>query len=402
MTAVPVPTLGPNGFTAPDESAIRDGVFTDINVAFGGALNPAPSEPQGQLADSLAATIGYTNDLFLDFTNQVDPAFATGRMQDAIARIYYLTRNGPLPTVVTATLTGAAGTIIPAGSLALAADQTIYTSLSSVTIPLTGTIDVQFAATTDGPIAAPAGTLTTIYRAIPGWDTITNAADGTLGRNVETRADFETRRGLSVAGNATGILQAVRGAVLSVPDVLDAYVTENSLATSVLVGTVTLPPHSLYVAAVGGTDADVARAIWTKKNPGCDYYGGNVTVAVEDQEGYSIPYPTYNVTFERPASLPIYFNVEIATSSTVPSDGEAQVKAAIIAAFNGTDGGQRAGIGATVFASRYVCPIGALGTWARVVSLQVGLTSPGAADSATVQIDENPTIDAADITVAFV
>lgn len=400
---VPKPVLGPNGFTAPAESAIRTGVFADINSAFGGNLNPAVSTPQGQLADSEAAVIGSGNDLFLLFTNQIDPAFASGRMQDAIARIYYLFRKAALPTTVICTCTGATGTVIPVGSLGLAADGTVYQSLSLEVIPLAGSVSIQFAAVTDGPIACPAGTLSTIYRAVPGWDTITNPADGIIGRDVETRADFEMRRSLSVSKNANGILGAIRGQVLAVTDVLDAYVTENATNADDVIGGITLPANSLYVAAVGGTDEDVARAIWTKKAPGCSYYGGNTTITVEDREGYSIPYPSYDVSFERPDALPIFFDVEIVNSASVPSDATDQVKNAIIAAFNGQDTfAMRATIGASIYASRYYAPVAVLGPWAKIFNIKVGITSPGAVDSITVNIDQVPTITAANITVSLV
>lgn len=410
-SAVPKPTLGPTGFLVPTEANIRIGVFIDFNGAFGGNLNPAASTPQGQLADSETAVIGNNNDLFLQYTNQVDPAFSAGRMQDGIGRIYFLTRIAAEATTVIATCVGDPGTIIPAGSLARAADGTIYSSLSLATIPLGGSIDVEFSAITTGPIACPAGTLSTIYRAVGGWDTITNAADGILGRDVETRTQFETRRQLSISKNADGILGAIRGEILEVPGVLDAYVLENPTSGSVMVGGITMGPNSLYVATVGGTDEDVARAIWTKKAPGCDYYAGNTTVTVEDRNGYSIPYPSYDVTFERPASLPIFFDIEIASSAAVPSDAEAQIRAAIIAAFNGqqivaADGtitfegdSVRARMGATIFASSYTCPIAALGTWARVKSIKIGTSGPGALDTITPDIDQEPTITSGDITV---
>lgn len=401
-TNVPQPELTATGFAAPSESAIRDGEFADINKAFGGNLNPDETTPQGQLADALTAQIGANNDLFLYMVNQVDPSYASGRMQDAIARLYYLTRQGPLPTVVLATLVGRPGTIIPAGSLAIAADETVYQSLGAVTIPASGTINTEFAATVDGPVAAPAGTLGTILRAVAGWDTINNASDGTLGRNTETRAEFEARRTASVALNAIGILPAIRASVLAAPDVLDAYVTENPSGSPMTIGGVTLPAHSLYVAVTGGTDADVARAIWFKKPPGCDYYG-NTTVTVLDRNGYSAPYPSYAVTFQRPSALPIFVNVELSNSSIVPSDATIQIKAAIIAAFNGQFRDlPRARIGSKLLASRFYAPVGELGAWAAVDSIQIGLAAPGLLDSVSARIDQQPTISAANITVTLV
>lgn len=365
MTNVPLPTFGDTGFTSPEELAIYDGVIADFVAAFGGTMNTGKSTPQGQLSTSLAAVIGAFNDLFVDYTNQVDPSYASGRMQDAIARIYFITRRGATPTVVTATCSGASGVTINVGSLAKATDGTIYAALTTGTIGLGGTVDIQFAALTNGPIACPAGSLNTIYRTVPGWDSLSNAADGLPGQNEEGRAALETRRALSVAQNATGILPAVRGSVLGVSGVVDALATENNTGSPVTIGSQTIAAHSLFVCVEGGSDADVALAIWLKKNPGCAYTGAT-TVTVEDtNSGYVTP-PTYDVKFQRAASLAINVAVDIATGVEVPSDATAQIQAAIQTAF-----GPLAKIGQTLYASSFVCPIAALGSWAKVVSVEL-------------------------------
>lgn len=401
MSSVPRPTFGPNGLVTPAESAIVDGVFADLNQAFGGGLNPAPETPQGQLAASIGALTGYCYDAFVNLANQFDPAYATGRAQDALGRIYFLDRNPAEPTAVSATCTGAAGTVIPLGALAKAADGNTYTCTAQATIPLGGSVTVPFACLQAGPIACPAGSLTTIYRAIPGWDTITNASDGVLGRLVETASEFEARRAASVALNAVGVLGAIRANVLNVPDVLDAYVTENSTGASVVVGGVTIAARSLYVCVTGGAAADIADAIFRKKPPGCAYTGTTTVVVTDRNSGYVIPYPTYSVKFTAAAATPIKFAVTIANSPSVPADAIAQIQAAIIAAFSGSDGGPRARIGATIFASRFYAPIAALGPWAQIVSLKLGVVTP-TLDDVTVQIDQVPTINAIDIAVAAV
>lgn len=389
MTNVPLPSFGDTGFSSPEELAIYDGVMADFIAAFGGTMNPSPSSPQGQLATSLAAVIGAFNDLFVDFTNQVDPAYASGRMQDAIARIYFLSRRGATPTVVTATCSGATGVVINVGALAKATDGTIYQALTSGTIPGSGSVDVQFAALTDGPIACPPGSLNTIYRTIPGWDSVTNAGAGTPGRNEETRADFERRRALSVAGNATGILPAVRGAVLGVPGIVDAYVTENVTASPVSIGGQSIVAHSLYVCVEGGSDDDVAKAIWSKKPPGCNYTGATSVVVEDTNSGYLTP-PTYTVKFQRAAALTIDFGVEIANGVDVPSDAAAQIQAAIEGVFP-----TLARIGQTLYASAFICAIGALGSWVRVVSIEI---NSGA--SQAVNINQFPALG--DIAVTLV
>lgn len=400
-TNVPASQFTPAGLVVPSESDIRAGLWADFQAAFGGNLNQSDATPQGQLVASLAATIGASNDLLLQLVNQIDPAFTSGRMQDAIGRIYYLNRIAATSTLVHATCTGAAETVIPAGSLALASDGTIYQSLGTATIAPGGSVSVPFAALKTGPIACPPGALATIYRVVPGWDSITNPSAGIEGRNEETASEFEKRRAASVAGNATGILPAIRAAVLAVDGVIDAFVTENTTASAVTIGGVSVAAHSVYVAAAGGSDEAVARAIWSKKAPGCAYTG-STTVAVTDSIGYTPPYPSYDVKFTRPAALPIYFAVELVDNGTVPADAETQIRTAIAAAFDGDDGGQRARIGTTLYALRYASAVTNLGSWAQLVSLTIGTTSTPTASEVTVNIDKLPTVTPADISVTLV
>ncbi len=368
---VPQPTFGPTGFIVPSAAAILDGVRQDVNQAFGGNLNPALNTPQGQLASSIAALVEDADQTFLYYTNQVDPAYAQGRMQDAIARIYFLERNPALPTTVDCDVVGIAGTVIPSGSLVQDTSGNLYLATNDITIGVSGTVTGSFYNQIPGPTPCPAGTLNEIYRAIPGWDTITNPSDGVIGQDTETRAAFEARREASVALNSRGTIQAIEGAVLSVDDVLDAFSYQNDQSTPLTYRGVTLIPHSIYIAVVGGTDQDVAEAIWSKKSPGCGY-NGNTTVTVQDtSNGYTPPYPTYDVTFERPSNLTIQFLISLVNGPQVPADAITQVQDAILEAFSGGDGGPRARIGSTIYASRFYCVVNALGSWVQMLSLKI-------------------------------
>lgn len=371
-TSVPSPIWTDRGFAKPSTADVLNGVISDINSAFGGGLNPALDTPQGQLASSEAAVIDNTNSQFLTMTQMFDPAYAYGRYQDALARIYFIQRNPSQPTVVDALCTGLAGVVIPVGSLAVASDGMQYVATVEGVIPVSGQITLSFACVTPGPIPCPAGTLNQIYRSIPGWDAIDNLTDGVIGNNVEGRAAFEARRAASVAHNSIGSLPSVLGAVLVVPDVIDAFVTENASNSPAVIGGVSLLPNSLYVAAVGGDTQAVAEAIWSKKAPGCSYNGNTSVTVYDTSAGYVPPYPAYAVQFERPEGLPIIFAVEINNTALVPADAADQIQAAIIAAFGGLDGGARAKIGTTLFASRFYAPVAALGSWAQIVSIKVG------------------------------
>lgn len=399
-TNVPGVQFTDAGLVLPAESAILAGVQQDIDSAFGGGVNPALETPQGQLATSTSAIIGAKNDDFAYYVNQVDPDFAEGRMQDAIARIYFIDRKPATPTAVVATCTGLAGVVIPVGATAKASDGNLYVCTEAGTIPVSGSIDLNFACAVDGPIACPAGSLNRIYQSIPGWDTINNAGAGTVGSNVESRADFEYRRKQSVALNAVNSLQSIYAAVFNITDVIDVYVTENTTSLPIVVGGQTLVEHSIYVAVVGGAAADIAKAIWDNKSLGANY-NGNTSFTVTDTSGYDFPYPSYVVTWETPAALPIKFAVQIANNPQLPSNIVALVQQAIIASFNGADGGTRARIGSTIFASRFYGNIVALGPTVSILSLLLGPTTPTLA-SYTVPINNTPTIDASNITVTLV
>jgi uncharacterized phage protein gp47/JayE len=377
-TNVPQPTLGPIGFIAPTEQAVLTGAMADYNTAFGGNLNPALNTPQGQLASSQAAIIADGNDQFIAYVNNVDPSYSSGRMQDGIGRIYFLERLPAQPTTVTATCTGLSRTSIPTNSLAVAEDGNLYASTEAATIGAGGTVSVPFACVTTGPIACPATTLNVIYQAISGWDTVSNPADGVPGVNVEGRAAFEARRAASVALNAVGVLPAVKANVLQVPGVLDCYATENDTTSPVTITGVTIAANSLYVCVSGGAPLAVATAIWLKKPPGCATTGGTSETVYDNNSGYATP-PAYTVNFQTAAPLEIIFAVSLASNLLIPSNATVLIQAAIVAAFLGQDGGPRASIGSTIFASRFYSAVASLGSWAQIRSILIGSANTSAA-----------------------
>lgn len=390
------------GVVIPATNEILAGVQADMDSAFGGGLNPALETPQGQLASSQTAIIDDKNAEFVYFTNQVDPQFSDGRFQDAIGRIYFINRKPATATVVTATLTGAIGAVIAAGALAQDTSGNTYVLSGDVTIGVGGTADGQFENIVTGPIACPANTLIQVYQAVPGWDAVNNANAGTIGRDVESRADFEYRRKNSVALNGRGTPQAIYANVFDVDNVLDVYVIDNPTDNIVNTGATNYPlaKHSVYVAVVGGIDADVAKAIWDKKDTGCDY-NGNTTVTVVDDVGYSYPQPSYAVKFQRPAALAIKFAISIVNDPTLPTDIETRIKNAIIERFNGSDGGTRERIGASVYASRYYSAVAASADNVSIINILIG-TGAVNLTIVPVGIDQNPTIDASNITVTLV
>ncbi len=210
-------------------------------------------------------------------------------------------------------------------------------------------MDVPFQCLTTGPIACAPGNLTTIISSSPGWESVTNVAAGSPGVNAEGRVAFEQRRRDSVAKNSLNALNSIYAAVLAVPNVLDAYAIDNPTAAAVTVGSTSysIPAHSMCISVAGGAANNIAYAIWSKKPPGCGY-AGNTTATVEDSASLASPKPQYSVTWLTPTAVSVYFKVQIANDTTLPSDIVTRIQNAIISAFQGLDGGARARIGSQI------------------------------------------------------
>ncbi len=402
MTSVPSILWTQAGPTLPQESDILSGVQADQRAAFGVALNSGSSTPQGQLATSLTAIIGDKNSQIAEIVNQINPDYADGSFQDAIGRIYFLSRHPATPTTVTCTCTGLPGTVIPMGARVQDISGNIYlcTDDSGGVIPSSGSINLHFAGQNTGPILCPVGAVTTIYQAIPGWDTVNNAGAGIQGNYLESRADFEYRRQQSVAINGHGSLQSIYAAVFAVAGVTDVYVTENVTDASINVGPTNYAvlPHSVYVAVTGGDSSAIASAIWSKKDVGCNTNG--TPYPVTDDSYTTEPKPQYTISYVTPVSTPIQFAVQIANNPALPATSTltALIQNAISAAFNGTDGGARARIGSTLYASRYYAGVAGIAPSVEIVSLQLGTTTPNQ-NAQMLGIDQVPVLGAITVTL---
>lgn len=397
-TSVPLITWTPEGIVLPTDADILTGTQSDINNAFGGGVNPALNTPQGQLASSEAAVIADKNSNIAYIVNQIDPQYASGRFQDAIGRIYFMTRKAAQSTVVSCTVGGIPGTVIPAGSLAMDTSGNTYQTLDAITIGSAGTTTAEFSNLTTGPIPCAAGTLTQIYVSVTGWDSINNLAAGVLGTNVETPQQFELRRQNSVAANSHGTTDAIFAAVSAVSGVIDAFVIDNPSGSVVNYGASNYPlsAHSIYIAAVGGESANIAQAIWQFKDAGCNYNtapgeGSVETVTIEDPS-YAAPQPSYQVSYIVPGTLAVYITVTLANVSTLPTGYAATIQNAILAQFT-------ASIGTTILASSFYAAILASVPNIQLVSVFIGSAPTPTGYELGIGIDQVPSLSASNIVV---
>jgi hypothetical protein len=382
-TSIPPIEFTPTGPVAPQESAILTGDQADWTAAFGGSLNTNPSEPTGQLIASQSRAIGNQNDAFVLLANMFDPAYSFGRYQDALARIYFLERDPAQSTVLQVACVGGVGVVIPINALIVDPAGNIYYCTQAGTIPASGTVTLSFASQVMAAIPVPASV--TIYQAISGWNSAT-LSSGIVGNLAETRAAFEQRRELTIAANAQGINGALLGELLKVSGVIDAFVIDNPSASPNTIYGVSLPAYNIFVCVAGGAAADIAMAMFIKKNPGPPWYAGGTSYVINDPNpGYTQPGPPSTMTWKVPTAEAICFAISIPNTAQVPANAQALIGAAINVAFLGQDGGSRARIAATIYASRFYGVISALGSWAQIIILTIGCdNTPDASFTATI------------------
>lgn len=399
---VPNVVFNDSGIVLPLESQILAGVAQDYNDAFGGNLNTALETPQGQLISSTTAIIGEKNAELALLMAQVDPDTASGVFQDAIARIYFINRRPATATTVNVTCGGVPGTVLPVGLIVQDTSGNQYQNLSSGAIGSNGKTTLTFTALKTGAISCPAQTIVSVFKSVAGLETVTNDTAGVTGTDVESRIQFEQRRRQSVAINAQGSVDAIRASVASVTGVTDILVAENTSNQTVNIGATNYPlvPHSIVVSVIGGSDSDIAKAIWQKKNAGCDM-NGNTVVAVSD-DTYANPAPTYQVKFLRPTLTPLMMKITIAKNSMLPSDAQQKIKTAVINALTGSDGGSRLKMGDTVFASRFYAAIASISPLVQIIDVQIGKNGLANSHNITMGIDEMPVLSPNNIMINVV
>lgn len=233
-------------------------------------------------------------------------AYVVGDLRTNAGNIYSCTA----PIAVSATAPTGTGTTADAGG----SWKFVAAGSAAVAAPSTATVT--------GPVAAPAGTLTLISTPVAGLTAVVNPLDAILGTDIESDPQLRIRRSALLRAQGNGTLPAIQADVLSVLGVTAALAFEN--VTDATDG-FSRPPHSVEVVVQGGADADVALAIFNSIAAGIATFGSATPQTVTDSTG-----TTHTIKFTRPTSVPIYVAVTITRGAAYPSDGDAQVKQAIV------------------------------------------------------------------------
>jgi uncharacterized phage protein gp47/JayE len=395
------------GLSAPDTAEIRQGVAADWAQAFADPdlppLDTEPTTPAGQLIDAETAEIEAMNAAVLFLANMFNPRVSEGRWQDALGYIYFLERKLDEPTVVTCQVTGLNGTVIPYGAVVQSSTGYNLICNRAVTIGPAGQAETTFRCAETGPLPFAPHSVNSIITVIPGWDSVDNAAAGAVGRDMETRAEFEARRHASVAANAHGGAAALFGAIANIPGVLDCQVLENIGPTPIVKYGVTVPGHGVTVCVYGGEDEAIAEAIYRKKANGADT-GGNTRVVYSAADFHNA---AYEYLILRPETINFWIRVKLGAGTFFTGALTEALKQALFNDFYGLNresNSPRVGLAQTVFASRFYCPAMSVPGVRNIQEIEVALSEgpppeTAFADVVAINADQAPVISPANILI---
>lgn len=325
------------------KTEIEDSVKADIDPA----INVTATSVAGQFIGIVAAVASEVWEALQATHSSFDPEQASGLFLDFLASLTGTLREAATYSTVTATVNLNNGTTLPIGSQAYVSGNTaaVFETLVEVTNSsgIAANFPVAMRATVTGPVVANAGTLTVILTPVAGWNSITNAADATLGQDEETDAALRLRREQELRATGAASVEAIKADLLAVTGVEEVFVFEN---TTLITDGTGLPGKAFECLVLGGAAADIAEQIFLSKAAGIEAFG-DVSEVVVDSQGFN-----HTIKFTRPTEFTLLFRVELTKDTTYPVTGDADVRTAIF-----TQADAELGIGDDVVISRYYDPV---------------------------------------------
>jgi len=316
--------------TLPDLTIELETAYKEI---YGDDINVDPDTPDGQAINIHAQAGIDLREVLADINSSFDPDQAAGRVLDQRVAINGIQRKGAIFTVTpvnitvdrSVTLTGmdaeSESLAIPSGVFTIKDDAgTQFVLLDTVTIAA-GLHSLSFRAAEIGAILISTGTITTAVTAIAGVTAINNTASVTVqGIDEESDAALKVRRERSITGASQGYTDSIEATILELDGVTACICEENVTASTDIQGT---PAHSIWVIVEGGTDAEIAAAIYAKRSAGCGMRGDDV-VDVLRTNGRTI-----EIKFDRSRSEDLYarFSLELTDGGSIDT---ANIKSLIV------------------------------------------------------------------------
>lgn len=272
-------TFDENGLSLATRDYWLDFFQTKFQEIYGNDVNLESDTPDGQLIGIVIQVILDLQDLIAAVNQSFDPDQAVGVILDQRVALNGVQRLGGTYTVTPITLVNDRS--INLYGLDQSA-QPVYTisdndgnrwNLQTSQLGLAaGTHVLNFQAENAGAELAIPNTIVNQVTVVLGVVSVNNPSTYTsLGINEETDPQLRVRRQKSVSLASQGYYSGLYAALLNINGVTGAYIYENKTDTTDSDG---VPGHSIWVIVGGsGAAADIANAIYRKRNAGCGMYG---------------------------------------------------------------------------------------------------------------------------------
>ena len=319
------------GVIVPDTSTVLGDVQDEFKALFGGDLDVTPETIQGRLIEMITRSRVFTIQACAAVSNMLNLNKANGFVLDDLGSLFLLSRQPATYTEVSVVLTGVSGTIVPEGTRLKTTGGEIFVNTADYTIgsPLNAT----FRAQEKGVVACLANTLTIILDAVSGLETANNPANGVLGRDLESDAEFRSRIKTSLNVNSIAVISAIKANLEQIPGVVGTYLYDNYSTSQVVVDDITVPAHSILAIVDGGDSKEIANVLYSKKTIGAGYLSGTTDQDIEivTETVLDPIYGTsYTVKFARPKSVSVVVNITVERQNYTGADLESAVKNAIL------------------------------------------------------------------------
>lgn len=324
MSTTPTITqLTPEGFQTAGLAQRLQNLVNAYIAIFGTNIAVDPDDIDGETLGIFAESLSNGDALAEAVYQSFNPDTALGQALSRLVRLNGITRNLGSYGTVTLALTGNPGVTVPTGTLVGPEDgSSQWQTLEDATFDGSGNATCDAQCTTIGAINVDAGDLIVPINALFGWDTVTNPSAAIPGSPQETDEELRIRRTSSVATPSQGMVDSQEGALANLTGVTQARVFENYEDTPDGNGQ---GPHSTNAVVIGGVTQDILDTIWLKKSGGCTLIGAQVGTVVDSRGNQ------HTVKFDRPAPTTLYIAIALRKLSNWPTDGVAQIQAALVA-----------------------------------------------------------------------
>lgn len=307
-------SLGPTGLILQTQAELIAFYTTSYQTIYGADVVLTSDTPDGQMMNLQIQAVLDLQDLVMQVYNSFDPDNAFGVVLDQRVAINGIQRQVGTFTITNVTITnsqsinlyGLDQTAQPVYTVADGAGnqwqlQVTRTGLSPAANAL------PFQAATPGAVVSVPNTITVPVTIVLGVTSINNPTTYTvLGINEESDAELKVRRQKSTAFSTQGYYNGLLAALGNVPGVSYAFIEENDTGTD---NADNVPGHSIWVIVAGsGANADIAQAIYTKRNAGCGMYNsgdaGAMSYAVVQADG-----STFTVYWDTVIAIPLFITL---------------------------------------------------------------------------------------------